>query len=93
MKLDLITRIVDGIAGVRKDGGAHLVPEDVDLSIYVIVGHEVLTVSRVSRLAAAAELLTIETFKGDRFFFALEDVAGFKTGPSEGKPGRGAGFR
>jgi hypothetical protein len=91
MKLELITRIFDGVSSARKDGGAYLLPEETDVSIYISLPAEVLTLPRVSKVTTGAELLVVETFKGERFYFAPEDVAGIKLGTTREKD-RGAGF-
>jgi hypothetical protein len=94
MKIELITRVLDGIAGVRKEGHAHLIPDDVEVSLFIALPSEVLTVPRVKRAELQADLLVLDTHKGDRFHFAVEDVAGVKSGtPEKQAGGRGAGFR
>lgn len=94
MKLELLTRILDGVPNVRKEGTAWLVADEADLSIYIGLPSEVLTIARVSRISTATDLLTVETGKGERFYFTHDMVAGLKVGPSEHKGGgRGAGFR
>jgi hypothetical protein len=94
MKPELITKVLDGITGVRKDGAAHLVPEETEVSVYIGIAAEVLTVPRVSRVTVTGDLLSIETFKSERYFFTPEAVVGLKAGAADGKSlGRGgAGF-
>jgi hypothetical protein len=94
MKIEHIQRILDGVAGIRKDGAAWLVPEDVDVTVFIGLPSEVMGVPRVARAEAAGELLVLETHKGERYYFAIADVAGVKHGPGEKRSaGRGAGFR
>jgi hypothetical protein len=94
-KLELITRILDGVPGVRKDGAAWLLPEHPEVSIYVALPAEVLTLPRVARVTATADIAVIETHKGESFLFATDVIAGAKFGSSDGKPAgaRSAGFR
>jgi hypothetical protein len=94
MKLDFVARILDGIPGVRKEGGGYVVPDDVEVSVFISLPSEVLTVPRCSRIEPAGELIVIETHKGERFHFTAQDVAGIKSAAAERSPsGRGAGFR
>jgi hypothetical protein len=94
MKIELITRVLDGIPGVRRDGAVHLIPDEVEVSVFIGLPSEVLTVPRVARAELHADLLSLETHKGERFHFAVEDVAGLKSSaPEKQSGGRGAGFR
>ena len=94
MKLDLITRILEGIPGVRKDGGSYLIAEEADVSLYLGAPSELLTLPRVARITPSADLVIIETHKSERYFFAVDTVIGIKFGAGEAKTGgRGAGFR
>ena len=94
MKVDSLSRILDGVTGVRKDGGAHLFPEDVDVSIFIGLPAEVLSLPRVARLTSTPDMVTIETAKGERYYFAPEVIVGVKVGGAENKAHpRGPGFR
>ena len=94
MKVESLTRILDGVAGVRKDGGAHLFSDETDVSIFIGLPAEVLNLPRVTRLTSTPDMLTIETSKGERFYFPPEVVVGVKVGSPETKAHpRGAGFR
>ena len=94
MKIEMVQRILDTTSGVRKDGGAYLIPEEVEVAVFIGLPSEVLTVPRCARLEPAGELLVIDTHKGERFSFALTDVAGLKSAGQERRPGgRSAGFR
>ena len=93
-KLELITRILDGVPGVRKEGGAWLLAEHPEVSIYIGMPSEVLTVPRVARVTSGADLTTIETHKGEVFLFATDLIAGAKFAAGEGRAARtSAGFR
>lgn len=94
MRLDWITRALDGLPGLRRDGSDYLVPEEIDLSIFISLPAEVLTVARIARLVVSAEILIVDTHKRERFCFALDSVAGLKSQTSERAAGnRSAGFR
>ena len=46
----------------------------------------------MARVTASADLVTVETWKGERFYFTHDVVAGLKVAQPEGKGiGRGAG--
>jgi hypothetical protein len=94
MKADQVERILDGIPGVRKEAGAHLVPEECETSFYISLPAEVLTVARIARVERGAEQLVIETHQGDRYHVLVEMVAMVKVS-SQAKHGigRGPGFR
>jgi hypothetical protein len=95
MKIELLTRILDGVAGLRREGPAWLVPDDMELAVFIGLPGETLIVPRLSRIEPAAELLTVDTHKGERLFFALDAVAGVRSSAAEKHAsGRGgAGFR
>lgn len=93
MTHELLTRVLDGIPALRKDGAAYLVPDDLELAVFVALPSEVLSVPRLARLEPTAELLIAETHKGERYFFATKDVAGVKIGAPEKRSTGGAGFR
>ncbi|MSP62465.1 MAG: hypothetical protein EXR72_19455 [Myxococcales bacterium] len=94
MRTETITRILDGVAGVRRDGAAWLIPEEVEVSVFIALPAEVLNVPRISRVEAVGDLIILDTFKGERFHFAAENLAGVKSAASEKRTAnRGAGFR
>ncbi len=94
MKLELVARILDGIAGVRKDGGGWQIPDGLEVSAFFALPSELLAVQRCARLEPSGEVLAIETHKGERFYFPLELLAGLKSATVERATGnRGAGFR
>ena len=94
MKIELVSRVLESTTGIRKDGAAFLISEECELSIYIALPSEVLTIPRVSRFQPSPDLVTIETTKGERFYFGPDLIAGVKVGSGESKGiGRGAGFR
>lgn len=93
-KLELITRILDGVPGVRKEGGAWLLAEHPEVAIYISMPSELLTVPRVARVSCSADLTTIETHKGETFLFAADLIAGAKYAAGDARSARAsAGFR
>ena len=93
MRLEQIVRILDGLPGARKDGAAYVIPDSVELSVFVALPSELLTVARIARIDLSAELLSLDTMKGERIHFAPEHVAAIKSTPAARAVGnRGAGF-
>jgi hypothetical protein len=89
----VLSKILDGAHGVKKDGASWHLPEELDATLYVALGQEVLQVARVSRVEAGNEVVSVTTHKGERFYFPPEQVVGLKLG-GEGKAARtAAGFR
>lgn len=94
MKIELLQKILDGTPGVRKDGAAYLVPEEIEVAVFVGLPSEVLTVPRCARIEVQPELLLLETHKNERYAFALSDIAGVKaSGQAKSPANRSAGFR
>jgi hypothetical protein len=90
----MLSKILDGAHGVKKDGTSWHVPEDLDATLYVALGQEVLQVARVSRVDGGAEVVSLTTHKGERFYFPPEQIVGLKLGGDGGKAARNAaGFR
>jgi hypothetical protein len=94
MKLEMMQKILDSTPGVRKDGAAYLVPDEIEVAVFIGLPSEVLTVPRCARIEAQPELLILETHKNERYCFALADVAGVKSsGQKERAASRATGFR
>jgi hypothetical protein len=91
LKLD---KALAELQGARKDGAAFLLGEDLDVTLYASLGEEVLQISRVSRIDLGAEMLTVWTHKGERFFLPPERLVALRAGSAK-KPtvGSSAGFR
>ena len=77
---------------MKKDGNAFVIPEEQDATAFISLGQEVLQIQRLSRVELASEVV-FQTHKGERFYFTLDQIVGFKLGAPEArhKPG-GAGF-
>jgi len=88
----VLGKILDGAPGVKKDGGAYLVSEELECTAFIALGSEVLQVARVLRVEIAADMVTLGTQKGERFFFPPEQIVGWRVG-GEGKAAKlSAGF-
>ena len=94
MRTDFVTRILDAVPGMRKEGQSYVVPEEVDVAVLLSMPSEVITVPRVAHLDTMNELLVIMTHKGERFVFPLDVLVGVKSQQGEKRSGaRSAGFR
>ena len=87
-----VGKILDGAQGVKKDGNTYNIPEEVDTTLFVALGQEVLQLPRVSRVDAGADSVRITTHKGETFFFPAENLVGVKLGAPEKAHKPGAGF-
>jgi hypothetical protein len=87
-----IDKILQAAPQVKKDGNAFILPEEIDATAYVTLGNEVLQVPRILRVELSAEVV-FTTHKGERFYFSVDQVVGFRFGgpDSRNKIG-GAGF-
>ncbi len=85
--------VLGGLTGVRKDGPAYLLAEELEVTIYATVGDEPLQIVRVSRVEIHPTMVVIHTHKGERFYLPPEHVAALKSGVILKTPPAGAGFR
>ncbi len=87
-----IEKVLSTAPQVKKDGSAYVVAEEADAIAYVALGQDVLQIARLARVELSSEV-TLHTYKGERFYFAAEQVVGFKFGGPEAKHRvAGAGF-
>ncbi len=87
-----LARILEKSPGVKREGDAFVLPEELDANAYVTIGQEVLQIPRLSRVELTGDLITLTTHKNERFYFAPEQMAGLKLG-GDAKAGRpSAGF-
>lgn len=92
MKNEQVQKVLDGEAGVKAEGkGNYTVSDEVDLTVLLDMGQEPLSVGRVRKLSLQADLVTIETHKGDRVYTSAQVRALKISQPDAGKL-RGAGF-
>ena len=89
----VLGKIIERIPNVKRDGSAWLLPDEIEATLFVSLGEEVLQVAKVSRIEIGAEVLEISTHKQERFFFPPEQIVGLRVG-GDTKAIRGsAGFR
>jgi len=95
MKTDVLSSILDGQKGIRRDGASYVFDERVSATVFAGTSSELITVPRIVRIDLAKEIVTLQTTKGERFFFPYEVVVGLKLEETEerARPGGGAGFR
>jgi hypothetical protein len=87
-----IDKILQGTPLVKKDGNAYVLPEEIDATAYVTMGHEVLQIPRLMRIELSSEVV-FHTHKGERFYFSVEQVVGLRFGGPESRNKQGgAGF-
>lgn len=75
--------ILSSLTEAKKDGDSYLLGEECDAAAFVSLGREVLTITRVKSVRLGPELATLETHKGERFFFTLDQIVGMKLGSKE----------
>ena len=88
----MVGKILDGSPGVKKDGAVYNIPEEVDATIFVALGQEVLQLPRVAKVDVGADAVRMTTHKGETYFFPPEHVVGVKLGAPEKGHKQGAGF-
>jgi hypothetical protein len=87
-----IEKILSTAPQVKKDGNAYVIPEEVDATAYIALGHEVLQIPRIMRVELSTEVV-FATHKGERFYFLPDQVVGLRFGGPEGRnKSGGAGF-
>ena len=78
---------------MKKDGSAFILSEELDANAYVALGQEVLQIPRLARVDIAGDVVTLLTFKNERFYFPPEQIVGLRLGGTEAHRGRlQAGF-
>jgi hypothetical protein len=85
-------KILDGAAGVKKDGAAYLIPEEVDANAFVSLGQEVLQIQRLARVEVGSDVVKMQTHKNEVFWFPVDEIVGFKLGAPEKASRSHAGF-
>lgn len=88
-----LDKVLAELPGVKKDGSAVLLSEELDVTLYASLGDEVLQIARASRIELNAELIVILTHKGERFYLPPDRLVALKTGNSTKSVAASAGFR
>jgi hypothetical protein len=89
----VMSKILDGTPGIKKDGAGYTVSEELDATVYISLGIEVLQVARLARVETSGETVTLSTHKGERFFFPPDHIMGLKLGHEAKAARTTAGFR
>lgn len=93
MRTEQIEKVLQSETGVKKTGAGYEIGDELELSVILAVGNEALTVQRVRKISVSAELLVIETHKGERVYLGGQDeVRALKFGAVDAQKLRGAGF-
>jgi hypothetical protein len=88
-----LDKVLAELPGVKKDGNAVLLSEELDVTLYASLGDEVLQISRASRVELGAELVVVLTHKGERFYLPPDRLVALKTGATAKSVAASAGFR
>ena len=93
MLKETLIQIVTKEFGAKKDGGAFVMPEGCELTLFAGLIGETLTIPKVSRLEIADELLVVETVRGEKYVLGREDIRALKGDRTEAaRRERCAGF-
>jgi hypothetical protein len=88
----IVGKVLDTAPGVKKDGASYIIPEEVDATLFVALGQEVLQLPRISRVEIGTDAVRLQTHKGEQFFFPPDFLVGVKLGAPEKTNKHGAGF-
>ncbi|MCG5055574.1 MAG: hypothetical protein KA712_21665 [Myxococcales bacterium] len=92
MTKDTIVAILE-TEGFKGSNKGFELPEGREIDCFIRSSADLLTVGKVHRIGLPETFVVLENRKGERFFFAYEDVVGFKLGSDEGSKVRpAAGF-
>ncbi len=90
MTSKVLAQILTDYGNCKREGARHLVPSDVEASVYVAIGIEGLTVDRVTAFDLAPEIAVVITSRGERFAFDYADVRGVRFSGGNRAPGYSA---
>jgi hypothetical protein len=88
----MVGKVLDSAPGVKKDGNTYNIPEEVDATVFVALGQEVMQLPRVAKVDLGAEVVRLATHKGETFYFPPEHVVGLKIAAPEKGAKHSAGF-
>lgn len=91
MTKDTIVSVLES-EGLKGGAKGFDLPEGRELDTFVRSSSDMLTVGRICHLELQDKFICFENRKGERFFFAYEDIVGFRVGKEEGGKDRSAGF-
>lgn len=91
MTRETITAVLES-EGFKGGAKGYAIPEDRDGVCFVSAPGEVMQVGRLVKVEPHPHHVALETTKGERFFFAYEDVLGIRVSTAAAAKERGAGF-
>lgn len=94
MKIELLQQVLEAEKGVKREGkGVYTIGEEVEMTVLLDMGQEVMSVARVRKVTSQPELLILETYKSERIYIGPDTaVRGIKFTQVEGHKLRGTGF-
>ena len=93
MPLQPFLSILESNPAVKRDNQAYVVGEELDATLFVMLGKDVMQLPKLTRLERKDELVHLTTQKGERYFFAESEVVGLSFGSQSSKSkNAGAGF-
>lgn len=91
MTKDTIVAVLES-EGLKGGSKGYELSDGRELDCFIRSASDLLTVTRISRLQLNEKFVVLDVRKGERFFFAYEDIVGFRSGSEEGGKDRSAGF-
>jgi hypothetical protein len=88
----IVGKILDSVPGVKKDGNTYNIAEEVDATLFVALGQEVMQLPRIAKVEIGSDAVRLATHKGELFYFPPEHVVGIKLGSPEKANKHSAGF-
>lgn len=88
MTSKVLSEILTKYSNAEREGDLLHLGRAVDVSLYVVLGYETLTIDRVTTVEFSHEVLIATTSRAERFIFAYEDVRGVRYGKADA----GAGY-
>ena len=92
MKIEQVQKVLESENGAKAEGkGVYSIADDAELTVMIDAGQEPLSIPKVRKLTLQADLVTIETTKGDRIYTSA-GIRALKFSASEASKVRGTGF-
>lgn len=94
MKIELLQQVLDNERSARREGkGVYIIHDEVELTVLLTGGQDLITVGRVRRINLSEGVLLLETHKGERFYTSADtEVRGLRFSEVETIKGRNTGF-
>lgn len=78
--------VLQSVGGIR-EGDTIRVDSDADITLFVSLGTQTLTIDRVAEVECRDDILIASTRKNDRYVLAYEDVRAVRIGAVRKQPG------